>query len=80
MTHQSRVEDIRAWCAEQHTDDGEEEPPELLEDVFCLLDALPVYRRQPRPADASDIAEAQRQTDEFDHEMTPLSEILARMN
>jgi hypothetical protein len=24
--------------------------------------------------------EAQRQTDEFDHEMTPLSEILARMN
>ena len=43
------------------------------------LDALPVYHRQPRPADASDIAEAQRQTDEFDHEMTPLSEILAAM-
>ena len=30
-------------------------------------------------ANASDIAEAQRQTDEFDHEMTPLSEILAAM-
>ena len=33
----SRIEEIQAWCAQQHPDDGEVEPPELLEDVIFLL-------------------------------------------